>query len=168
MLCSIRPMRRWLLQPGPYVAFGRGFIWSSVRSFIWNAGHGWVSFLFQGGRAVGELDASTRLPAWWPILAQAGYLFPWIWVSLILILVAECRQLAGDRLGSRAALALPGGCPAGGLHRRGLFSPGLAALGVDRARVALSDSGEQVGGATRKTPAVDSPRCLPRAPASRC
>ena len=66
-------------------------------------------------------------------------------------------ELAKDRLGSRATLALPGGRSAGRLHRRGVFSPGLAALGLDRARVALSDPGEQVGGATRKTPRVDSP-----------
>ena len=70
--------------------------------------HGWVSFLFQGGRAVG---------GWMPrpdylavaILAQAGYLFPWIWVPLVVVLVRGWRGWSDDRHGSRAALALPGG-----------------------------------------------------------
>ncbi len=85
-----RPMRRWLLRPGPYVAFGLGLlVFSPV--LVWNAGHGWASFLFQGGRAVGSwaFRPDYLLRA---ILGQAGYLFPWIWGPLILILVRECRN----------------------------------------------------------------------------
>jgi hypothetical protein len=84
------PMRRWLRKPGPYLAFAVGLlVFSPV--ILWNAGHGWASFLFQGGRAVGSwtLRPDYLLVA---ILAQAGYLFPWIWGSLIAILVAECRK----------------------------------------------------------------------------
>jgi Dolichyl-phosphate-mannose-protein mannosyltransferase len=93
-----RPMRRWLLRPGPYVAFGLGMVVFSPVLF-WNASHGWASFLFQGGRAVGGW---TPRPDYllMAILAQAAYLFPWIWGSLILILVRECRgwrRITSDR-----------------------------------------------------------------------
>ena len=91
-----RPMRRWLLQPGPYLAFGLGLLLFSPV-LVWNASHDWASFLFQGGRAVGS---------WMPrpdyllraILAQAGYLYPWIWVPLVVILIRECRDW--PRIGS--------------------------------------------------------------------
>lgn len=82
--------RRQLLGPGPYLAIAVGsMIFSPV--LIWNARNGWVSFLFQGGRAVG---------GWVPrpdylgiaVLAQAGYLFPWIWVPLIVLLVRSWRR----------------------------------------------------------------------------
>jgi Dolichyl-phosphate-mannose-protein mannosyltransferase len=92
-----RPMRRWLLRPGPYLAFGLGLaIFSPV--IVWNARHGGVSFLFQGGRAVGSVlprpDYLARA-----LLGQVGYLFPWIWVPLVIILVRQCRgwrQLPGS------------------------------------------------------------------------
>ena len=81
--------RRRLLQPGPYLAMAIGLVMFSPV-LIWNARHGWVSFLFQGGRAVG---------GWMPrpdylvvaMLAQAGYLFPWIWIPLVIMLVRGWR-----------------------------------------------------------------------------
>jgi 4-amino-4-deoxy-L-arabinose transferase-like glycosyltransferase len=84
-----RPKRRWLVQAGPYLAIVLGLVVFSPV-IVWNASHGWVSFLFQGGRAVG---------GWIPrpdylgkaLLAQAGYLFPWIWIPLIVILIRDCR-----------------------------------------------------------------------------
>ena len=85
-----RPMRRGPLRPGPYLCSGIGLlVFSPV--LLWNAGHGWASFLFQGGRAVGgwTLRPDYLLAA---IGAQAGYLFPWIWGSLILLLVQEWRH----------------------------------------------------------------------------
>jgi 4-amino-4-deoxy-L-arabinose transferase-like glycosyltransferase len=89
VLLDARMRRRWLSSPGPYLAMVIGLLLFSPV-LIWNAGHGWVSFYFQGGRAVG---------GWMPrpdylllaILAQAGYLFPWIWVPLVLILVRGWR-----------------------------------------------------------------------------
>jgi Dolichyl-phosphate-mannose-protein mannosyltransferase len=82
--------RRRLLQLGPYVAMAIGLVVFSPV-LVWNARHGWVSFLFQGGRAVG---------GWMPrpdylakgVLAQAAYLFPWIWVPLVVLLVRGCRR----------------------------------------------------------------------------
>src|SRR4029077_15265071 len=77
------------LRPGPYLGSAIGLMLFSPV-LIWNAGHGWVSFLFQGGRAVG---------GWAPrpdyllvaIMAQAGYLFPWIWAPLVGVLVRGWR-----------------------------------------------------------------------------
>ena len=89
VLLDARMRSRWLFRPGPFVAFAIGvMLFSPV--LIWNAGHGWVSFLFQGGRAVG---------GWMPrpdyllgaILAQAGYLFPWIWIPLVAVLFKGWR-----------------------------------------------------------------------------
>ena len=86
-------------QAGPVrgVRPGASLVFSPV--IVWNAGHGWASFLFQGGRAVGSW---TPRPDYLlvAIVAQAGYLFPWIWGSLVLILIAECRnwrRIASDR-----------------------------------------------------------------------
>ena len=95
-----RPARRWLGQPGPYLA---GAIALSLFSpvIVWNAMHGWASFLFQGGRTVGgaTFRPDHMLLA---LAAQAMYLFPWIWVPLVLVFFAGCfhwRRLgAVDRL----------------------------------------------------------------------
>ncbi len=84
------PMRRWFFRPGPYLAFGVGLLLFSPV-IAWNAGNGWVSFFFQGGRAVGS---------WVPrpdylliaLIAQAAYLFPWIWLPLIQLLVRSARR----------------------------------------------------------------------------
>jgi hypothetical protein len=104
LLVLDRPMRRWLREPGPYVAFCLGLIVFSPV-IVWNAGHGWASFLFQGARAVGT---------WAPrpdylvvaVLAQAGYLFPWIWAPLIVILVRQCRGWATLSSTERLGLCL--------------------------------------------------------------
>jgi hypothetical protein len=89
LLLDGRMRRRWLVRPGPYLALGVGLmVFSPV--VLWNARHGWVSFLFQGGRAVGS---------WVPrpdylvvaLFAQAAYLFPWLWLPLSRILASSCR-----------------------------------------------------------------------------
>jgi hypothetical protein len=51
----------------------------------WNAAHGWASFAFQGGRAVGgpRLRPEVALAS---VLGQALYLFPWIWLPLVGVL----------------------------------------------------------------------------------
>jgi hypothetical protein len=87
-----RPTRRWLRAPGPYLALGLGLLLFSPV-ILWNAGHGWASFLFQGGRAVGSVVPRPDYLAV-ALLAQAGYMFPWIWVPLVAILIRECRQWA--------------------------------------------------------------------------
>ncbi|WP_165221021.1 glycosyltransferase family 39 protein [Aquisphaera insulae] len=97
--------RRILLQPGPYIAVLTGLaVFSPVLA--WNASHGWASFLFQGGRAVGGLTPRPDFLAT-ALLAQVGYLFPWIWLPLMAILFRELR--AWKRLrseGERLALCV--------------------------------------------------------------
>ncbi len=81
--------RRALRKPGPYLAAGLGLaVFSPV--IFWNATHGWASFAFQGGRAVGRLGfrPDALLGA---IGGQAAYLFPWIWLTLAWLLVGRVR-----------------------------------------------------------------------------
>jgi 4-amino-4-deoxy-L-arabinose transferase-like glycosyltransferase len=81
--------RRQLLRPGPYLSLAIGLmVFSPV--LLWNARHGWVSFLFQGGRAVGSWVPRPDLLAI-ALLAQAGYLFPWIWMPLVSALLRGWR-----------------------------------------------------------------------------
>nr|WP_303652765.1 glycosyltransferase family 39 protein [Paludisphaera mucosa] len=100
----LRPGRRRLLKsPGPYLAIGLGLlIFSPV--IAWNARNGWASFAFQGGRAVGGLSLrpDALLAA---IGSQAAYLFPWIWIPLM---VVGWRLIAGwrDRDDEHERLAL--------------------------------------------------------------
>jgi 4-amino-4-deoxy-L-arabinose transferase-like glycosyltransferase len=83
--------RRWLMRPGPYLAVLVGaLLFTPVVA--WNATHGWVSFVFQGARAIGQsgfridfLLAALFLPAL--------YLFPWIWVWLVALLIRKGRPL---------------------------------------------------------------------------
>lgn len=82
--------RRWLAHGGPYLAMAiAAAIFSPV--LIWNANNEWISFLWQGGRGVaGEglrLDWLAR-----NLLGQMLYLLPWIWIPLLIQLVADfCR-----------------------------------------------------------------------------
>ncbi len=71
--------RHWLLQAQPYVA---GVVALVIFSPVvtWNAEHGWVSLLFQGGRAGGSLHPFGPLMA---IGGQAAFLLPWIWLPLV-------------------------------------------------------------------------------------
>jgi 4-amino-4-deoxy-L-arabinose transferase-like glycosyltransferase len=86
--------RHWLRRPGPYLALVIGLI-VFAPVVAWNAGHGWVSFVFQGGRAVGALAfrPDTLVAA---LLGQAAYLLPWIWLTLVAILIGRGRRLLGD------------------------------------------------------------------------
>jgi hypothetical protein len=56
---------------------------------VWNAGHGWVSLLFQGARAGGSLHPLGPLIA---IGGQAAFLLPWIWFSLVWCSVVAARR----------------------------------------------------------------------------
>ena len=136
-----RPARRWLAHPGPYLATAVGLlVFSPV--IVWNATHGWASFLFQGGRAA----LSTMLrpdQLMLALLAQAMYLFPWIWVPLVVILGIGCRNWRRiaeiDRLWLALAVA-----PLGVFTIGRVFSACLASLGVDRAGIAFPTAGTKV------------------------
>jgi len=83
--------RRILRTPGPYIATLVGLaLFSPV--IAWNAAHHWASFAFQGGRAVAKLGfRPMALLA--SIGGQAAYLLPWIWMALLIVLVAGVRRL---------------------------------------------------------------------------
>ena len=74
--------RRWLGRVQPWVA---GLVAVAVVSpvVVWNAGHGWASFAFQGGRAgVRKLDLAAPLVT---IGGEALFLLPWIWLPLAVL-----------------------------------------------------------------------------------
>jgi 4-amino-4-deoxy-L-arabinose transferase-like glycosyltransferase len=85
--------RRWLMQPHPYVA---GLITLAVflPVLVWNAGNGWVSFLFQGGRAGGALHPFGPIVA---LAGQAAFLLPWIWAPLMWCGLVALRRGPSDR-----------------------------------------------------------------------
>lgn len=84
--------RRWLLRPQPWVAAAvAALVFSPV--LLWNAQHGWISFLFQAGRA-----GSGHLRPWGPLLTLAGsalFLLPWIWAGLVLCGATALRRGPG-------------------------------------------------------------------------
>lgn len=94
--------RRWLLSPGPYLAFLIGILMFSPV-LIWNSRHNWVSFCFQGGRALGSVTPRPDLLAG-AVVAQAAYLFPWIWLPLVVRLARGLRDLHAGRERAEAGL----------------------------------------------------------------
>ena len=86
----LEPSARHLLRrAGPYLAVVTGLLVFSPVIY-WNATHGWASFAFQGGRAVGGFRFQPLALAA-AIGGQAAYLFPWIWLTLVVILVGRLR-----------------------------------------------------------------------------
>ncbi len=86
--------RRCLKQPGPYLAAAVGLaVFAPVLA--WNAGHGWVSFLYQGTRTGGfhGLHMAMLMEA---LIGQILYLTPWVWVMLVVALVQLVRRGPGD------------------------------------------------------------------------
>src|SRR6516162_5915974 len=71
--------RRWLIRPHPYIA-GLAALAVFLPVLVWNAEHGWISFLFQSGRAGGRLHPLGPLLA---IAGQAVFLLPWVWALLV-------------------------------------------------------------------------------------
>jgi fumarate reductase subunit C len=80
--------RRWLARPQPYAA-GLVALAFFLPVLIWNARHGWISLLFQGGRARGEFHPLGPIST---LAGQAGYLLPWIWAALVLCGLAALRR----------------------------------------------------------------------------
>ena len=80
--------RRWLARPQPWVAAAlAALLFAPVLE--WNAAHGWISFAFQGGRAMAH-----KLHPGGPLLVLAGaalFLLPWIWLGLMAALLRGLR-----------------------------------------------------------------------------
>lgn len=70
--------------PGPYLAVVAAIlVFSPV--LIWNAQHQWISFAFQGSR--GAASVFSPLQFLGNIAAQAGYILPWIWLPLVIVMI---------------------------------------------------------------------------------
>ncbi len=96
--------RHWLLRRHPYVA-GVVALLIFLPVLIWNDRHGWVSFLFQGGRAGGSLHPFGPLLA---IAGQAAFLLPRIWALLVWCgFVALCHGPADRERWLLVCLAAP-------------------------------------------------------------
>ncbi|ADV60647.1 hypothetical protein Isop_0050 [Isosphaera pallida ATCC 43644] len=79
---------------GPLL-FALGGLIAFSPTLGWNAVHGWVSFAFQGGRAVGW--TSLRPDALGLALAGlAAYLFPWMLAVLLTAAAATLRELKAN------------------------------------------------------------------------
>jgi 4-amino-4-deoxy-L-arabinose transferase-like glycosyltransferase len=92
-LLTERESRRWLLRPHPYIA-GLAALAIFAPVLFWNARHGWVSFLFQVGRAEGRFNPLG------PVLTLAGsalFLLPWIWLPLIVCGFNALRRGPADK-----------------------------------------------------------------------
>jgi 4-amino-4-deoxy-L-arabinose transferase-like glycosyltransferase len=85
--------RHWLRRPHPYAAGGVALV-LFLPVLVWNAQHGWVSFLFQGGRAGGSLQPLGPILA---VAGQAAFLLPWIWGPLLWCGFAALRRGPSDR-----------------------------------------------------------------------
>ena len=85
--------RHWIMRPHPYVA-GVVALAVFLPVLVWNAEHGWVSLLFQGGRAGGSLHPLGPLMA---ISGQAAFLLPWIWLPLVWCGFVAARRGPSDR-----------------------------------------------------------------------
>ena len=95
LLTNVRA-RLWLKRPHPYVA---ALLTCAMFSpvIVWNAQNGWVSLLFQGGRA-----NAGRWRPFGPISTLAGealFFLPWIWLPLAVCVVRALRRGRTDEKG---------------------------------------------------------------------
>ncbi len=81
--------RRHLRSPGPYLAVAIGLL-GFLPALIWNAGNGWASFAYQGGRAVGLGVRPDKLAQY--VGEQMVVWFPWMWLALAAALVRGLRS----------------------------------------------------------------------------
>jgi hypothetical protein len=81
-LLADRDRRRWLAQPGPWLAVAVSLI-CFTPVLAWNANHGWISLLWQGNRGANyhglHLDWLTH-----NLTGQMIELLPWIWLPLLI------------------------------------------------------------------------------------
>ena len=142
----IRPTaRRCLRQPGPYLAAVVGLaVFAPV--IVWNAGHGWASFVYQGTRAGGfhGLQPAMLIEA---LVGQILYLTPWIWVRLVVVLFGLVRRGPGDWSAAEAFLICQAVPVLALFLGVSTFQPDHAALAADRLRGPDAAAGPALGGA---------------------
>jgi 4-amino-4-deoxy-L-arabinose transferase-like glycosyltransferase len=88
-LATSKRYRHWLLSPWPYAAAIVALL-VFAPAIVWNAGHEWMSFTFQAGRAHG-LESRPLAPLL-ALAQQAIYLLPWLWLPLVLCLTDALRR----------------------------------------------------------------------------
>ena len=88
-LVTARRRATWLRRRDPYIALALAAM-TFLPVLVWNATHEWASFRFQGGRAVPleETGGTTLLDS---VAGQAAWTLPWVWVPLLVVLVAALR-----------------------------------------------------------------------------
>jgi len=99
-------LRTVLRSPAPYAAIILAcFIFSPV--IVWNATHDWASFAFQSGRAAvsGKLHIGHFYSQF---TGEIGFLFPWIFVPLVLATWAALKQSNDERYRFCILMGLPG------------------------------------------------------------
>jgi hypothetical protein len=97
--------RRWLRDPAPYAAAALAMA-MAAPVLVWNAEHGWASFVFQGSRGFpgpGLKPTQFLLMA----LGEILYLLPWIFAILVAALAEAWRDRADERKFLLFCLALP-------------------------------------------------------------
>jgi 4-amino-4-deoxy-L-arabinose transferase-like glycosyltransferase len=96
--------RRAFRHPGPWLGAGLAVL-IALPVLLWNASNGWASFLFQAGRSQGEGFAPWLVPV--SLIAQAGWLLPWVFVPLAAGLLLAWRTERDRRFWFLMALAMP-------------------------------------------------------------
>ncbi len=97
--------RRWLADPAPYVAAAIALA-LITPVIVWNVRHGWVSFGFQGARGAPG-SGLKPVQALAMALGEIAYLSPWLFVPLVMGLVAAWRKRGDERRLFLVCLALP-------------------------------------------------------------
>lgn len=109
-----------LTHPGPWLAaLLAAALFAPV--LVWNAAHGWVSFAFQGSRALPTGFSLGRGVA--DLAAQAAYLLPWIALALGIVVLRALVGTGGDPAGRLFALLAIG--PLACFALAGFWSPVL-------------------------------------------
>jgi len=97
--------RRWLARPGPYLALAiAALVFSPV--LVWNAGHHWISFVWQSTRGLDELQGIRLDWMLRNIGGQSLLLLPWVWVALVAELWRSFRRHAPPERRFVACLAV--------------------------------------------------------------
>ena len=72
--------RRWLSRPQPYAAALVAAV-ALAPVLAWNAGHGWASFAFQGGR--GAVEGLRPFGPLTVLGGEALFVLPWLWLPMM-------------------------------------------------------------------------------------
>ncbi|HEX9168388.1 MAG TPA: glycosyltransferase family 39 protein [Roseiarcus sp.] len=97
--------RRWFRHPAPYVAAMLAVL-IVLPVFVWNAQHGWTSFIFQGSRGLAS-GGPKPLQVLRVALGQIAFLSPWLFVPLVAGIVSGLRRWRDGRRLFLLCLSLP-------------------------------------------------------------